>query len=211
MGYRRRSRGATVTFWTAGLLAIALANAVSAGVTIYNGAAGWQSWQQAAGGFTTLDFTDLGPWEPVAPDRYESSGVLLTDLDGNVGDFNTLTFPLDNHGLEGFCVIEFTFTSPMHAVGLHFPGAVRAWLYSGEDLIAYVHDGGGSGVNHFLGFASDLAFDRLVLREPMAMPPSFPCHWVDVDNLYFSAVPSPGVLAALALGASLSGRRRRRR
>lgn len=209
MGSQRRSLRATVATSAGALFALSLAGVASAGVTIYSGAAGWQSWQQAAGGFTTIDFTDLGQWEPVASDRYASSGVLVTDWDGNVGETNTLAFPLDNHGLFGYCVIEFTFTSPMQAVSMHFPGGINAWLYAGDTLLGYVQNGGGSGVNFFLGFTSDVAFDRIVLRD-FSMPPPFPCNEVHIDNLYFSAVPSPGVLAALALGASLTGRRRRR-
>lgn len=205
MSFRSRSHRA-IGAGIAGCV-FAIASGASAGVTVYTGAAGWQSWQQAAGGFTTLDFTDLGQWEPVAPDRYASLNVLVTDVEGNVGETNPIGFPLDNHGLFGGCVIEFTFTLPMHAVGMHFPGGMLAWLYAGDALVAYIQSTG-SGVNRFLGLTSDIAFDRVVLRD-FSMPPPFACNEVHLDNLYFSTVPSPGAVAVMALGGWLPGRRRR--
>ncbi len=208
MSFRVRGIQTALRVCAAPLLAGAIADSCLGSVTLYTGAAGWQSWKQAAPGFGTLDFTDLDEGEIVAVDRYASYGVLITDFDGNVGMENAFAFPQDNHGLEGFCELEFTFTAPMQAASLHFPGGIQAWLYSGTTLLAFVNNAGSSGVNNFLGLTSNSPFDRLVLKR-FSPPPPFPCDEIEIDNLYFSTVPSPSAAAILSLG--ILGRSRRRR
>jgi hypothetical protein len=208
MSFGRQGIGTASEHVAVALLAAFAATKCFGGVTLYTGAAGWQSWQQAATGFTTLDFTDLEEGENVASDRYASYGVLLTDFDLNEGMTNPLYFLQDGHGLEGHCELEFTFTAPMQAASLHFPGGTQAWLYSGNTLLAFVNNAGFSGANNFLGFTSNNPFDRLVLKR-FSPPPPFPCDEIEIDNLYFSTVPSPSAAAILSLG--ILGRSRRRR
>ncbi|MFO0828236.1 MAG: hypothetical protein U0572_08810 [Phycisphaerales bacterium] len=182
----------------------------AAGVTLYQGESGWSQWSSVATGYTTVGFTDLGMYEPVAPDRYADLGVLITDPEGNLGEINPYAFPIDGHGIWGGCVTEFTLVTPSHAFATWYPGDMYAWLYSGTSLVAAFSAValGGPGVTHFAGFASSTPFDRVVFKGA-GPPPPFPCNDVFFDDIYFSVVPAPSVLTVGAT-AMLVGRGRRR-
>ncbi|MFO0828233.1 MAG: hypothetical protein U0572_08790 [Phycisphaerales bacterium] len=182
----------------------------AAGVTLYQGESGWSQWSSVATGYTTVGFTDLGMYEPVAPDRYADLGVLITDPEGNLGEINPYAFPIDGHGIWGGCVTEFTLLTPSHAFASRFPGLMHAWLYSGATLVAAFSSAafGGGGADQFAGFVSSELFDRVVFTGFGSLPP-FPCDDVLFDDIYFSVVPAPSVLAVGAI-AMLVGRGRRR-
>jgi hypothetical protein len=60
-------------------------------------------------------------------------------------------------------------------------------------------------INSFAGFTSTESFDRVLLRANE--PANF---GLFVDNIYFSAVPSPAALALAAVAGRMRGAGRRR-
>jgi hypothetical protein len=117
--------------------------------------------------------------------------------------FDPITFPQDGYGLDGNCQVELTFSQPITAIGWHFPGNLSAKLFLGNLQVATDPYFGQAGQSSFVGFAGDLSFDRVELKN-------FPwpeCSNVSIDNIYFSTIPAPGAAAGVGLLA-VRGRRR---
>ncbi|MFO0829880.1 MAG: hypothetical protein U0572_17190 [Phycisphaerales bacterium] len=169
------------------------------------------AWSGQAGAFTTIGFNDL-PNNTLVTDQYCGLGVTFTDPDPNVIQAPNLfsIYPQDGAGLNGVCLIEMAFSQPLDAIAWHFPGIIFAELYSGDTLLYQSPLLGNSGLNWFAGLVSDTAFDRVRIHgEP---PDQYgQCHYVFLDNLYFSTVPAPPVLALLGLAGVLAHSRRRSR
>ncbi len=122
--------------------------------------------------------------------------MLFTD--GNDSIVAIGAFP-DGFGLDGNPSMHLSFDSPMLWFAVDHPGNVQIDLFIGEQLIHSALFFGG-GVGFFAGLLSTQLFDTAVISDPI-VPDAF------IDDLHFG-VPSPGVIAFLALGG-LHHRRRR--
>ncbi len=95
--------------------------------------------------------------------------------------------------------MHLSFDSQQLWLAVDYPGAVQIDLFSGNiPLHSSVFITGGQG--NFAGVISIELFDTVVISDPEIGD-------VFIDDLHFG-VPSPGVIALLALGG-LRGRRRR--
>ncbi|MFO0830119.1 MAG: hypothetical protein U0572_18400 [Phycisphaerales bacterium] len=196
-------------------LALSISTALLASGTAHAGLTlikdDFNAWSGQAGAFTTIGFNDL-PNNTLVTDQYYGLGVTFTDPDPNVIQAPNLfqTYPQDGAGLYGVCLVETTFTEPQQAIAWHFPGIIFAQVYWGATLLYESPLLGNPGVNWFAGLLSDVAFDRVRIH---GLPPNQygQCDDVVLDNLYFSAVPAPPVLAFLGLAGVLAHSRRRSR
>jgi hypothetical protein len=154
--------------------------------------------------YRTIDFTGY-PESTLITTQYLSVGVNFTDatdyinISGSyVNDGAGLASPsfIDSH-------ITVRFGVPQYWIGADFPGELRYMLYQGSTLIYTSGVGGSGGTGFFYGLVSDQWFDRAVLFRDGGAG----CY---IDDLFYNAVPAPGVLGALALVAVLPLKRRRR-
>lgn len=158
-------------------------------------------WQQAAGNYTTIGFNDLR-FLTVVTDQYADLGVLVTSPNPTLIDYAPGSFAEDDWGLNPQGTLEFTFSTPMHAVGGHIPGNSRIQLLWGSQVVGLTPTIWGSGPK-FTGVTSDLPFDRVRFISAVQGGSAF------LDNLYFSTVPAPGCGGIFLL--SIVVRRRRPR
>ena len=177
-----------------------------AGFTKYN--QDFAGWKAASGVYSTVTFGEV-PANSVVTDQYASLGLLFTSLDLDTTypqDF--FVFPQDGFGLDGNCQVELTFSQPISAIGWHFPGLMTAKFYNGSELLwTDPLMGQGGSFSNFVGFVSNLPFDRVTLVGP----PGPTCGNVAIDNIYFSTIPAPGSAAFLVLSlVAARGRRRHR-
>lgn len=174
-----------------------------ADVTVFTNAT---QWQNAAGAYTTIDFTDYPEFTTIT-NQYEHLGILFTD--GNDFIFETPSFPSDSYGLvssDGFGnpgEIHMSFAEPQHYLGFDYIGHLQIRLYSGGRLIfeSVLYN---AGFFPFVGVASTDAFDTAVARRPLH-------DIVAIDNLHFGPpIPAAPALAVFALAALFPTSRRRR-
>ena len=114
-------------------------------------------------------------------------------IDINAGFLN------DGSGLDDNPSMHVSFDSPMLCFEVDHPGIVQIDLFSGNELIhsaLFIN----AGLGFFSGLVSTELFDNVLISDPL-LPDAF------IDDLHFG-VPSPGVIAFLALGG-LRARRRR--
>ncbi|MFO0829879.1 MAG: hypothetical protein U0572_17185 [Phycisphaerales bacterium] len=168
----------------------------------------FNGWSGQAGAFTTIGFNDL-PNNTFVTDQYSDLGVTFTDADPDIVQSAGLfsIYAQDGCGLNGVCLIEMTFDGPMQSVAWHFPGVLFADVYFGSTLLYQSPILGNPGVNWFAGIISDVPFDRVKLRS---LPPDqFGNCWAPhLDNVYYSSVPAPPVLALFGLAGVLAHSRR---
>ena len=176
--------------------AIACSNA-RAELTFYDNLAAWQS---ASGPTTKLGFDDL-PQYTVLSTQYESQGITFGFGDPDVINYIPGSFE-DGWGFDGNCIVDMHLTQPISAFAATIPGGAMFQFYLGGQLVGQM----GFFVDQFAGFTSDLAFDRVLMKPPLAPPPF--CDEVFVDDIYFQTIPAPG--AGALLGVVLFGSRRRR-
>ncbi len=157
-------------------------------------------WQQAAGPFTTIGFNDL-PHLTVVTDQYADLGVVVTSVFPTLITYGPGGFAEDGWGLNPQGSLEFTFSTPMYAVGGHVPGAPVMQLLMGSTVVGLTPPALGSGPK-FTGLVSDVPFDRVRFIPPGSGGNAF------LDNLYFSTVPAPGC-AGVLLFVAVKRRRRR--
>ena len=163
-------------------------------------------WLAAAGSYTTITFMGYSDGTLVT-NQYSSLGVMFTSADiDTISGPSSFVYPQDGWGLDGNAIIELTFAQPITAVGWHFPGILKATFYLGQAQVAFDVQSGFSGnAANFTGFAGDLQFDRIRLFSD-----NFPQGNVNLDNLYFQTIPTPGVGVAL-IGLAFTRPQRRRR
>ena len=187
------------------VLALGLSSTVHAAFVGVFGAANANQWFDAAVGFSTIAFTGL-PEGTQVTEQYASQGIhfhLPPWGTGNLVQASEVMYPQDGWGLLGAEVIKMTFDTPMSAFAAYFPGSAEFEFYSGATfLYSRLRTG---DINNFAGFTSSQSFDRVMMRadEPVNFG-------VFADNVYFSPVPAPSVLA-LAAVAGVSRRARRGR
>ena len=158
-------------------------------------------WISAVGRFTTIGFTGF-PDGTLITDQYADLGVLF--VGGNENIFlSDNGFPNDGAGLfGGGLLIAVAFDTPQAWIAVDFPGRIQFELFSAGELIYTSNEFGVGGVGNFAGLVSTELFDLAVMSDPSDMD-------VFIDDLHFG-VPSPPVLALLALAGLFSARRRRR-
>ena len=159
------------------------------------------TWQAFAPTFTTVDFTALQD-DDWLTDQYFDLGV---SFDGGLVQVSPGIYLQDGVGVYGGCSIEVVFAELQYAIGSHHPGSMAFDLYLGETLL-YVSPDTGLGFDNFRGVTSTQPFDRVIMHRNLGGPS---CVAVQVDNIYFSSVPTPGAAAVLLLGLAANARRRR--
>ena len=161
--------------------------------------------------FTEFDFTSGEPLtDQYQADYGDYGGVVFSD--GNDIVKQDSLFVQDwwgavNPGLttNGLGIMEITFGVQQTHIGLYSPGRLRVELFHSEtpDVAIWssesIGDFGTAGVSdQFFGVAMqpDDHFDIVRLSDPYPGDPS-----VYIDNLYYEAVPEPGTIVLLGLGA----------
>jgi hypothetical protein len=177
----------------------ALANPSSAhgAVTLYSNK---ETWQSAAGPYSTMTFAEFGvPTGTWLTDQYSSLGVSF--IDGSDQFYNSNNFISDGWGLNGALDnTTLVFDEPITTIAFDFPGGVTAKFYNQGALIYTSPLLGQSGVGNFAGLISTQPFDEVHLYDLGLV----------VDNIYFGPpIPAPGALSLLAI-AALNPRKRRR-
>ena len=181
------------------LVFVTAANNATASVQMF--IQNFSGWQQAAGSYSTVDFTGF-PSNTFITEQYASLGVHFTNIGPNVVQpLAWELFPQDGHGIDGNNGIILAFDEPIHSIGQHGPGAWRFRLYSGGQQI-FVSSWWGGATNGYSGLYSDIAFDGVYIESPNAND-------VYSDNIYFSTIPAPGAVAVF-VGSGLIRRRRKR-
>lgn len=183
------------------MAAASVAPALSGAVTLIKD--DFSAWESAAGSFSTCDFTGFPEWT-IITDQYSYLGVSFTGPAPNLIHFGgNGIYPQDEWGLNANGVLELTFQEPVYAVAGHGPGKWRYKLYLGDSLVGETFFYLG-GPGDFAGVISDIAFDRVQFEPGQFNGIMF------MDNVYFSAIPAPGAMGVLAVGALGFGRRARR-
>ena len=175
----------------------------SASLTVYDG--NMTGWSSAVGNVTKVGFDDLAPSEWVTT-QYSNLGITFGFGDPDIHDMIPGTF-IYGHGIDGNCVVDMRFESPIYGIGAVFPGLPKFQFYLGPTLIGTTGFFVGAP-GHFTGITSTTAFDRVVMSSTF-VPPPFPCSQVAVDDVYFQAIPAPPAGLTLLL-TMLTARRRRR-
>jgi hypothetical protein len=176
----------------------AFAESAFAVITNYTNKATWQSAVQQT--FVTIDFTGFAHLEPLT-DQYASLGILFTDGDDRIRHHNN--FPNDGQGLFGNpWSVTVEFEQPQSAIGIEHWASTRFELYYHGASIGisqqFIHSGNG----WFSGITSTMPFDKVRIYHPSGGD-------TNVDDLFFSSIPTPGILPAFGI-LMLTQRRRRR-
>lgn len=162
-------------------------------------------WQSDTGPMVLVDFVGLESLE-VLSIQYAGMGVHFTDGDDfAMNDPDTDAFPLDgsgaNSGPDGFFTM--TFNAPQRAFGAHFAGALSFSLLMDGEVIYTTDMFGGSGGAFFGGIVSTVAFDEVIVFDPLDS-------FANMDNFYFSAMPVPTPGVGFLLGTLFLRSRRRK-
>jgi len=184
----------------AAAIALTASTGIHAAVTQFMS---FDDWTSEAGAFTEIGFTGFPDLTEIV-DQYEHDGVLFPGLDVIQGPSQS-AYPIDQWGLSSVDdFIDMQFVDPISAFAIHFPGFTNIRMWSGDTVIGEVIDVGGGDGGYFIGFTFDVPVTRVEMIEP------FPPGIVNIDQLYFTVIPSPAALPLLAIGL-LGGPRRRRR
>lgn len=131
------------------------------------------AWETAVGSFQTATFTGYAGGT-IITSQYSSLGMTFTQ--GNDTVYLTTAFVVDGAGVNCNGDMEIVFSTPQHAIGCDFPGALKIVLYNGSTVVHASSNFAGSGSGFFAGLTSIGAFDRAVISD-----------WVDslayVDNV----------------------------
>ncbi|MDZ4830235.1 MAG: hypothetical protein SGJ09_08585 [Phycisphaerae bacterium] len=160
----------------------------------------FSGWQQAASSYSTVDFRGFAP-NTFITEQYAPLRVHFMNPGPNVVQPLALDlFPQDGFGIDANGGILLAFDQPIHGIGGHGPGAWRFRLYSGGTQF-YISPWWVGAPNGYSGLVSDTAFDAASFE-------AFGGEDVYSDNIYFSTIPAPSVIAMLAASGLVSRRRR---
>lgn len=183
-----------------GLVATALAT--SAAVTPARGGVfeftDKDAWIAAVGGFTTVDFVGF-PSGTFITEQYAGLGIHFTDGNDSIPPFGPISFPNDGWDLDGNGDINVSFDSPQLWIAVDYPGFMQFELFWQDQLVYTSSLFLPGGIGNFAGLLSNDLFDAARIIDPGGQ--------AEIDDLHFG-VPSPGVIAFLALGGLRERRRR---
>jgi hypothetical protein len=182
-----------ITFMSS--LMLGVQTLAAADVTLFSDG---EQWRDAINhNYTTIDFTG-GENGAFILNDYAHLGVTFSD---NATYFNTDGFPNDDWGMRAVGGAYVTFDTPQQWIAVDQPGNITFELfYQGKSIYASPAMGWWPG--GFSGLVSSVAFDMVVFGQEFE-------NIVNIDDLYFGAVPAPGALGLLLI-AGLAGPRRRR-
>src|SRR5690554_3141498 len=150
------------------------------------------------GGYETIDFTGFANSTFLTDQYHDEFGVLFADgLD--IVRFNPGIYPLDDWGLDGFATTTIEFNTPQNWFASDGPGAMQFQLYRHDELV-YTSRVSFFG---FIGVISDIGFDKIVLDDPEDSN-------VNMDNIYFGAVPAPSTMMIITGYLIVNPKKRRR-
>ncbi len=185
---------------TIGLFATALLTSLSVGPA--HGAVtefiDKDAWIAAVGTFMIVDFAGFPPGTFIT-EQYAGLGIHFTDGNDSIPPFGQFLFPNDGWGLDGNGNINVSFDSPQLWIAVDYPGFMQFELFWQDQLVYTSSLFLPGGIGNFAGLLSNDLFDAARIIDPGGQ--------AAIDDLHFG-VPSPGVIALLALGG-LHHRRRR--
>ncbi|MDA1259624.1 MAG: hypothetical protein O3A20_03280 [Planctomycetota bacterium] len=120
------------------------------------------AWDTAVGASQCADFTGY-PSGTVITNQYAALGMTFTQANDSV--LFSGAFVTDGVGVACNGDMEITFSSPQHAIGCDFPGALLITIYSGNSLVYTSSQFAGSGSGFFAGLTSTVSFDRVVIDD----------------------------------------------
>lgn len=178
---------------------------VHAGFATISGHANSGQWFNAVGSYTSILFNEF-PHGTEITNQYAPLGAHFQSALQMWITYTPLQGSQDNMCFYSYTTMELTFDTPMHAFAMYFGSWPRAEFYSGDQLL-HTWDQFVVPTPRFVGFTSDAGFDRIVFRSNNDAPWQPPGH-IRIDDLYFSTVPGPAAVWALALSGRLVRRRR---
>ena len=196
-----RTRRWRANLSSAVIASIVLCGSVHAEVQNFTNNQGPQWFDAVAqlGDYSVITFTDY-PKNTFITTQYQSDfGVIFLDGNDRI-DFSPAGYPSDSFGIDGNLTTTIAFDTPQNWFAVDHPGLLQIRLYQDDELF---HTSPFSGVPiGFNGVISDLAFDKVQLFDPSDSN-------VNIDNMYFGAVPAPGAILIVTgfLALRQSGRR----
>ena len=155
-------------------------------------------WQSFVGEFSTIDFTGFANGTPIST-QYAPLGVTFT---GPSFIAAGTTFVNDEWGLHGPSGLHLYFDQPQSWIAVHHAGNAFFKLYAHGELIGNGGYNPVGGLGSFVGVASTVAFDEVIITKPLRAGTH-----IFVDDLHWG-VPTPGVLGLLGIAGLFSRRRR---
>jgi hypothetical protein len=120
------------------------------------------AWESAVGSFQTASFSGYAAGT-VITNQYSPIGMAFTQ--GNDTVLYSSAFVVDGVGVNCGGDMEITFSTPQHAIGCDFPGALKIVVYNGSTVVHSSSNFAGSGSGYFGGLVSTAAFDRAVISD----------------------------------------------
>ncbi len=191
----RPRTGKTIGLFATALATSAVVSPAHAGVVEFTNK---DAWIAAVGGVTTVDFVGFPPGIFIT-EQYAGLGIHFTDGNDSIFPFDPISLPNDGWGLDGNGDINVSFDSPQLWIAVDYPGFMQFELFWQDQLVYTSSLFLPGGIGNFAGLFSNDLFDAARIIDPGGQ--------AAIDDLHFG-VPSPGVIAFLALGG-LQARRRR--
>lgn len=157
----------------------------------------WFDAVAALGDYNTIDFTGFPDATDINTQYQAEFGVVFTDGNDRAR-FSPFSYPNDGWGLDGNLTTTIVFDEPQHWFAADTPGLLSIRLYSNGNLFYTSNIAG-----EFNGVISDTAFDRVQVFDPGDSN-------VNMDDMYFGALPAPGTIVILT-GFLLSRGKSRKR
>jgi len=148
------------TFTTITLSAVFILNAsLLADVTEFD--EDFAGWQNAAGDFTFIGFTEY-PQGTILTDQYADLGIVFPEANAAVIESDSFE---DGQGIfrdtpSGFDNIWVEFDQPITAIAVDFPGLIQFELFSNGNSI-YLSNAFNDSAGGFVGLNSDNMFNRV--------------------------------------------------
>lgn len=158
------------------------------------------SWEGAVSTYTALTFADLGGPTHVT-NQYAHLGVTFLNGDDVVW-FSDYLYPQDGWGIDANANCHLKFDFDIYAIGVWHPGNMALKLYNDGQLVFSFPFFPGGGTNWFGGVVGTVPFDEVIIYD-------FFDPQINIDDIYFAAIPAPSVWLAMVGGLMVGGRRRR--